>query len=156
MERKIFQFNFQTHSFINKNDKSFDYREVSKKLMHGDSGTSNREQKNEINQELSLCSKLLSNTELENYFTNNQYYRKFACDDAVVLSFLDKNEKDPYLMIIDKKFKKKESVIRIVNGILNRKRNRKSKKVSFPEFYETFLFNTFTKWNLRDVQPSDI
>lgn len=62
MERKIFQFNFQSHSFINKNDKSFDYREMSKKLLHGDSSSNNREQKNEINEELSLCSKLLSNS----------------------------------------------------------------------------------------------
>jgi hypothetical protein len=59
--------------------------------MHGDSNSINREQKNEINEELSLCSKLLSNSELENYFSSDTYYKTYACDNDVVLSFLDKN-----------------------------------------------------------------
>jgi hypothetical protein len=33
MEEKIFQFDFENHCFINKNDKSFDYREISKRLQ---------------------------------------------------------------------------------------------------------------------------
>lgn len=59
-------------------------------------------------------------------------------------------------MIIDKKFKKKESVIRIVNGILNRKKPGKPPKPDFNEFYDQFLFKVFTGGRLRDVQPSNL
>lgn len=153
MEEKIFQFDFDNHCFINKNDKSFDYREISKRLQVGDATSSSREQKNELNEELSMCSKMLSNTDLENYFTNSEFYEKYACKSDIVLSFLDKNEKDPYLMIIDKKYKRKESVVRIVNAIVNRPLTRETPDPGFPEYYQHFLYELFRGGKLRDLEP---
>jgi len=69
-----------------------------------------------------------------------------------VLSFLDKNEKNPYLMIIDKKYKRKESVVRIVNAITNRKRGQPLPDPTFHDYYQQFLHEIFRGGKLRNLE----
>jgi len=99
---------------------------------------------------------MLSNTELENYFTNEDYYEKYACNSEVVLSFLDKNEKNPYLMIIDKKYKRKESVVRIVNAITNRRRKHVLPEPNFHDYYQHFLHQIFRGGKLHDLEQTGL
>ena len=76
---------------------------------------------------------------------NEDLYNKYAINKKYVLSFLETREDDPYLMIIDRKFKKKESVIRIVNGILSRKEPPPQPKTSFSECYQHLLYKLLTE-----------
>lgn len=97
---------------------------------------------------------MLSNTELENYFTNQEYYETYAVNSDVVLSFLDKNENNPYLMIIDKKYKRKESVVRIMQAIINRKRVKDIQEPAFSDYYQQFLYGLFRGGKLKDLEPA--
>jgi len=74
----------------------------------------------------------------------------------VVLSFLDKNEKNPYLMIIDKKYKRKESVVRIVNAITKRKKIKEIPEPTFYDYYQRFLHELFRGGKLRDLEPTKL